>query len=150
MKTIIWISIMLAITLGAVFSSAKGTGRITGHVYDPATQAPVAGATVVVVGTQLTTHTGTDGAYTISNVPAGVYIVRAEKTGMPSLLQRISVNDGQTVTLDFGLVTVQDLPAVLESTTRKDEVKALERQRNSQPSMPQVPGSASVGKVKGM
>jgi Ca-activated chloride channel family protein len=146
MKITIWTSIMLAIMLGAVFSSAKGTGRISGHVYDPATQAPVADATVVVVGTQLTTHTGTDGAYTISNVPAGIYVVRAEKTGMPSLLQRVSVADGQTVTLDFGLAKVQDLPAELESAPRKDEVKSSEAGRNSQILSQQIPGSVRVGK----
>jgi Ca-activated chloride channel family protein len=146
MKITIWTSIMLAIMLGAVFSSAKGTGRISGHVYDPSTQAPVADATVVVVGTQLTTHTGTDGAYSISNVPAGIYVVRAEKTGMPSLLQRVSVADGQTVTLDFGLAKVQDLPAELESAPRKDEVKSSEAGRNSQIFSQQIPGSVRVGK----
>ncbi len=146
MKTIIWISIMLAIILGAVFSSAKGTGRITGHVYDPATQTPVAGATVVVVGTQLTTHTGTDGAYTISNVPAGVYIVRAEKTGMPSLLQRVSVNDGQTVTLDFGQLSRQDILEEADRPGTKDELKTGEAGKNS-PAQKMMRSHGSVGRL---
>ena len=82
MKIITWTSIMLVIMLSAVLSSADGTGRITGHVFNPATQTPVKGATVSVEGTSFSTRTGADGAYSIANVPAGVYLVRVEKAGI--------------------------------------------------------------------
>ncbi|HEU4366110.1 MAG TPA: von Willebrand factor type A domain-containing protein, partial [Candidatus Krumholzibacteria bacterium] len=133
MKNTIWAGAMLAIMLSAVLSSAGGTGRITGHVLDVQTQGPVAGAAVVVEGTRLRARTATDGAYTITSVPAGIYVLRVEMTGVPSLLQRVAVTAGQTVTVDFRLNRVQDLP-VLESapaTPAKDEAKSSDAGQDS-------------------
>jgi Ca-activated chloride channel family protein len=125
MKITIWAGAMLAIMLSAVLSDAGDTGRIAGHVFDSSTQAPVAGATISVEGTQLQARTAADGSYVIDRVPAGIYVVRLQMTGVPSLLQRVAVTAGQTATLDFGLTHVQDLPTETERAAEKDEVKNL-------------------------
>jgi Ca-activated chloride channel homolog len=124
MKITIWAGAMLAIMLTAVLSIADGTGRIAGHVIDAATRTPVAGASVTVVGTELATRSGSDGAYVIVNVPAGIYVVRAEKSGLPSVLERVSVTTGQTTTVDFTMARITDHPATPESAARQDELKA--------------------------
>ncbi|HEX5131624.1 MAG TPA: carboxypeptidase regulatory-like domain-containing protein, partial [Candidatus Krumholzibacteria bacterium] len=112
MKITIWATSMLAIILSAAMSIADGSGRITGHVFDSYSQSPVAGATVVVDGTQFRAQTGNDGAYTINNIPAGVYILRVDKT---SAMQRVAVAAGQTVTADFRLSGSQNGPSAPES-----------------------------------
>ena len=101
MKITTWAGAMLAIVMFAVLSNATGTGRIVGRVVDATTQGPVVGATVLVEGTTLRTRTGTDGAYTILNVPAGAYVIRVEGAGVLAVKQRITVIAGTTVTADF-------------------------------------------------
>ena len=77
MKLTIWTGVMLAGALLATQSGAINSGRIEGHVVDVTTQAPIVGATVTIEGTGLSTQTGSDGRYSILNVPAGTYIVWA-------------------------------------------------------------------------
>lgn len=51
--------------------------RIGGRVTD-AGNAPVAGATVTLVGTGFATRTGADGDYTLGSIPAGTYTLRVQ------------------------------------------------------------------------
>ncbi len=79
------------------------TGRIAGHVRD-AGGAPLANAQVLVVGTRLTAVTNAGGAYLISSVPTGTYVLRAQLIGYtPATVRGVSVAAGQTVTIDFTL-----------------------------------------------
>jgi|GEM_PF-2308830 len=50
----------------------EGFGTVTGNVLNATTGAPLAGATVVVLTTALSTTTDASGGFTIGNVPAGV------------------------------------------------------------------------------
>jgi Ca-activated chloride channel family protein len=74
-----------------------------------ATGSPVAGATVTVEGTAFKTKTDPSGAFTITNVPVGTYIVRAEITGAPATIQRVTVTAGQTAIADFKLALSADV-----------------------------------------
>ena len=56
-------------------------GSIEGEVVDRDTRQPVSGALVLVEGTSLSAVVGNDGRFRIENVPATVYIVRAEGPG---------------------------------------------------------------------
>ena len=139
MRFTIWAGAILAIMLFAVLSIAKSTGHITGRVIDSQTQRPVAGATIVVEGTGLTTRTGPDGMYTIVNVPAGVYIVRVEKAGASTTLHRVSVTAGQTVTADFTMSRLQEHPVEGEKA-RHDELGASRDSKTSPiPGLPMSP-----------
>lgn len=97
----------LLLGLGAVPLAAQGTGRITGTVTG-AEGAPVADATVVVVGTTLSARTGADGRYTLAGVPAGSRQVRASRLGLASAAQTVNVAAGGDATANFRL-TAQTL-----------------------------------------
>ena len=85
--------------------AAQGTARITGVVTsDQGT--PVAGAQVVVEGTALGALTSDDGRYSISGVPAGSRVVRAQRIGFAPQTQTVTVADGATATADFRLTTL--------------------------------------------
>src|SRR5262245_52687349 len=51
-------------------------GAVTGQVLHAATQRPLAGAQVYVVGVQLGAITDAEGKYTITGIPVGVRTVR--------------------------------------------------------------------------
>src|SRR5207237_5470533 len=77
---------------------------ISGTVTDSANARPIAGATVVVLGTNRTAATNTSGAYVISDVPAGTRQVRARFVGYASVTQSVAVDAASGTTLDFQLV----------------------------------------------
>ena len=84
---------------------AQGTARITGVVNsDQGT--PIIGAQVTVEGTNLGSLTGDNGRYTITGVPAGTRVVRAQRIGYSPQSQTVTVSEGETVTADFRLATL--------------------------------------------
>lgn len=83
-------------------AKAQTTGKIEGRVFDAATNQPLSGAQVVVVGTGLGNITNRDGYYFINNVPAGVHDIRAQYIGYEVVTvtgQRVL--SGQTARVDF-------------------------------------------------
>lgn len=58
----------------------RGTAKLTGTVRDPESR-PLAGATVVVLGTAATGRTGADGRFALSDLPAGTQAVEARAIG---------------------------------------------------------------------
>ena len=82
---------------------AAQTGSISGRVTDAATFGAVAGAGVVIEGTQRGTTTGPDGAFTLSNVPPGTHSVTARFIGYAPVTQQVTVRPGQTATVEFSL-----------------------------------------------
>lgn len=114
MKRIVGIVVaLLALALLPAGLSAQGTGTIAGRVLDQATQAPVQGAQVQIVGTQRGAMTDAEGRYSISGVPVGTHEVRARRVGYGLSTQRVTVSDGSTTNADF---------AVAISATRLEEV----------------------------
>lgn len=78
------------------------TGTIMGLVTDSATNAPLAGALLSAAGVA-EAQTGSDGRYTLTNVPAGAVVVRAAKPGFATQVRTTDLLAGQTVTLNFAL-----------------------------------------------
>lgn len=97
----------LALALGLLLSVPGAVqaqqGTVVGQVVDGRTGAPVAGAQVVVVGTQLGSLTDRDGRYRIPNVTAGRREVSVIFIGYRTESAQVEVRPGQTVTLDFQL-----------------------------------------------
>src|SRR5205807_1835553 len=95
---------LLVLTALCAALRLQAQGRITGTVTDSATARPIAGPTVVVLGTNRTAATNTSGAYVITDVPAGTRQVRARFVGYASVTQSVAVDAASGTTLDFRLV----------------------------------------------
>src|SRR5271166_2934166 len=65
---------------GPAGTPAVDKGTIAGTVADP-TGAPVGGATVSTAPTTSTAQTDSMGAFTLSNIPIGIYTLIASKSG---------------------------------------------------------------------
>ena len=76
-------------------------GDVTGHVYDVATNAPIAGATVTFPGGSTTT--AGDGSYAVTGLPAGARALSAAAIGYVSANATPTVVAGSSVVQDFAL-----------------------------------------------
>jgi len=89
------------------------TGTISGTITDATTGDQVEGATVMAIGltgAPITATTDSDGAYTISDVPAGTYTIAVSADGYEDAFQpSITVTAGETTTVDISL-TATGLP----------------------------------------
>ncbi|HET9989127.1 MAG TPA: TonB-dependent receptor, partial [Kofleriaceae bacterium] len=83
-------------------------GSIEGTVEAPDLDAPLAGATVTLVGTGVTATTDDGGHFTLA-APPGVAHVRAEFTGFKSEERVVNVPASGAAKLDFALATAQQL-----------------------------------------
>jgi hypothetical protein len=93
-------------------------GSLHGKAID-ALGALVSGATVTLVGTngsQQTTHTNRDGAFTINNLPPGRYSVRASAPGFaPYEKMEVEVVGGKITSLDVMLVVTVNEQVTVEN-----------------------------------
>lgn len=78
-------------------------GQVTGRVVDGASGAPVAGATVQIVGRKAVVQTGADGRFTVV-APAGTHQVRVSAPSYEAItVPNVTVKAGATVTADARL-----------------------------------------------
>src|SRR6184192_1729975 len=99
-------------------------GTVAGQVTDKSNQQAVAGAAVLVVGTSLQARTGSEGRYSITNVPPGRYQVQVRFIGFATATQPVNVTAGQSATLDFALTPAAvPLDAVVVSATGEEQQK---------------------------
>ena len=87
----------------ALTPDGPATGTITGTVRNASNADPIVGATVTVVGTNLSTTSGAGGTYTLSNVPAGAQNLSASATGFSPSQVGVTAIGGQTVTQNISL-----------------------------------------------
>ncbi len=76
-------SVVEAETAAAAFEGtlAEDQGLVSGQVLDQESGAPVAGAAIIIEGTNIATVTGADGRYSLGPVSAGKYTLSFIKTG---------------------------------------------------------------------
>ncbi|MES2179865.1 MAG: SusC/RagA family TonB-linked outer membrane protein [Gemmatimonadota bacterium] len=89
----------------ATASFAQGTGRIVGRVTSADGTAPIAVASVTIVGTTRGTTTDSAGRFTLNDVPAGNQRVQARRIGWISSTQIVTVAAGQAATVTFTLTS---------------------------------------------
>jgi TonB-linked SusC/RagA family outer membrane protein len=97
---------VVALLCGGSAAAQGGRTTITGQVTDSSAQVPLAGAEVVVVTNGVATRgarTNATGRYTITDVPAGEFTLRARFVGYAPKERVIQVRDGDPVTADFAL-----------------------------------------------
>ena len=95
-------SLQCVVLLSAAVTAHAQTGTISGRVISESEQ-PLVGAQIRLVGTGLGTLSGEGGRYTIVNVPAAEYRIRAQMIGHRLVEVPVRVDAGQTLTQDFTL-----------------------------------------------
>src|SRR5688500_18127654 len=93
---------LAALVLGTATLPAQSTGTISGRVIGE-DGAPLPQAQLILVGTGLGARAGTNGQYTIVNVPAGLYRLRAQLIGHRPVEASVTVTAGATATRDFSM-----------------------------------------------
>jgi choice-of-anchor B domain-containing protein len=78
-------------------------GSVSGTVSDGQTALPLAGASVEVLATPLSTSSGGGGAYALPTVPVGGYTIRVSRFGYDPLETAVTVTDGSDLVLDVEL-----------------------------------------------
>ncbi len=104
------------------------TGIISGVVRDNTTQAPITGATVLVVGTTRGAISKSNGQFTIRDVPSGVRELRVTAVGFDTArVSSIVVSPGKPVTVTVRLTptVVQLQEAVVIAESFRTDVQAI-------------------------
>lgn len=106
-------------------AAAQETG-ISGRVTDASSGEPVPAVQVTIVGTNLTTITNNEGAYTIQGVSAGPVTVRVARIGYGEAAQEVAVTAGEVASVDFALdptpVTLDPVVTTATGVQRRIEV----------------------------
>jgi TonB-dependent starch-binding outer membrane protein SusC len=97
-----WRVLPIAMLLCAAQLTAQTTVRVDGTVRDSAAGTPLAGATVLVVGTKAAATVGADGRYTLRVAP-GTYFVRAQRIGYAAQQRSVEIVTGRGNVIDFAL-----------------------------------------------
>ncbi len=128
------LSLLLTLTV-TVPSAAQESGRIIGRVVEGQQGAPVAGATVELVGTQRTVVTALDGRYTLEDVAPGPASLRVRMIGFgPPVGTGVQVPAGGAVAQNIALAAevVQLAEISVSAASEQGTVnRALEEQRNA-------------------
>ncbi len=96
-KHVLWLWLLL------LPGSVLAQGTIKGRVVDADTQDPIPGVNVVIRELLRGAATDIDGNYTIERVPAGTYTLEASFIGYRTETRQVTVEEGETVTVDFAL-----------------------------------------------
>src|SRR5216117_3276653 len=111
------VAILLGLSLG-VRPLAAQTGTVEGTVKAAVTGQPVAGAEVTIGGANIGTRTGTDGRFSLLNVPAGPRELRVLAIGYKLGTLRVTVTADQTTPADVALTaSILQLDAVVVTGT---------------------------------
>lgn len=101
-------------------SKAAATGVIQGHVIDKSTKEPLAQAVISLQPTKNGTQTNVRGAYQITGLPPGDYIVTVRILGYQTLVRNVTIGASVNLTEDFALVSVASrLTEVVTTATGK-------------------------------
>lgn len=96
------LSLLLLLVPGLMFAGT--TGKIKGKVTDKESKESLVGASVSVVGTSYGAASDVNGEYTILNVPAGVYTVKATYVGYSVIsVSKVTVNSDFTTDINLAM-----------------------------------------------
>src|ERR1043165_1816433 len=117
-------SFLVSLLSASATVAAAQQGTVTGTITNTTGQ-PVADATILVLGTSVSTTSGQDGKYTLRRVPVGTAEMRAIRVGFQEVKKSVRVLDGQTATLDFqmSVAVVQMQPIVVTATGEQRRIE---------------------------
>lgn len=87
---------------------APGRGSLSGQVFDSTANAPLGGAAVSLLGTNLRTTSDAEGRYSLANVPVGEFYLTfshrvADLLKLPAAAQRVVVREGEAARVDLAV-----------------------------------------------
>ena len=114
-------------------STPGDSAALTGQVIASETRAPIAGATVQMMGTRLTTTTDSAGRFVLTGLPPGVVMVEVRAIGYASGNWRLTLKPGQVIDHRFDLdLLAYELPeVVVEARKAARRFADFERRRAS-------------------
>ncbi|MDP3683492.1 MAG: carboxypeptidase-like regulatory domain-containing protein, partial [Ignavibacteria bacterium] len=99
-----WVTVLLSFLLLPMLLLAGTTGKIKGKIADQTNGEPLIGASVIIVGTSFGAISDMNGEYSVSNLTAGAYTVKASYIGyQPTVVSNVRVNVDLTTDLNFKL-----------------------------------------------
>ena len=120
------VAALLAATVNAAGAQQAGTGRIIGTITDRTAGAPIQNVSVTVTGSALGGRTGTDGKYTIADVPAGARRLHVARIGYAPVDQQVTLSAGQILTVNVSLsaasVTLDQMVVVGYGAQRRSDL----------------------------
>src|SRR5213596_3813664 len=120
------VSALAFLCLSTMPLTAQNGGTVRGQVVDSTTKQALAGVTIQIQGTPRSTVTGTDGNYSLGDVPAGSVVVRATRIGFGPQQQIVTVTAGATAEARFEMAPQASLlEAVVVTgygTTRREAI----------------------------
>lgn len=90
-------------SLGSVQAQTSAQARLVGTVINHQTQEVIPFAVIKIKGTTLGTSTDANGAFRLTDIPAGTYTVEASSLGFAPVEQRVRLEAGKTRHLDLYL-----------------------------------------------
>ena len=114
-----------AAPVAAPKAATSAFGRVAGKVTARGEAVPF--ANVIVLGTKQGTQADENGNYVLVGVPVGEVQIRAMATGYDPSVQRVTVNAGATVTLNFAFGeqrVVKELPTIEVSAQKRIDTKS--------------------------
>jgi TonB-linked SusC/RagA family outer membrane protein len=117
---------LIVVSLCAAPAIVSAQGTITGRVTASGSNAPVAAARVIAVGTNSSATTGSDGNFTLRHVPLGANVVQVLRVGFETQKKPVTLAGAENGTVNFELAssTVVKLAEVV--TTATGEQRAVE------------------------
>ena len=135
----------LVVLTPIVAAAQQQSGTITGRVVDRATQQPVVGATVRIVGTTRAAQTGDQGTYRVTAVPAGRVDVQAVRIGYAAITKPITIGASETATVDFTLeIAATQLDVVQVTATGQEQTRRESGVATANINVPQQVTAAAV------
>ncbi len=134
-------SLLLALGTTPAGAQTAGGGKISGRIFNPATQQYVRNAEIRVEGTDLVTYSSDDGSYVLTGVSGGSVGLTVAYTGYETATARVNLTAGTEARQDFELrgatyqpgigkkEDVLKLDAFVVSTEREGNAKAIMDQR---------------------
>src|SRR5262245_33733776 len=126
-----------AFMLGATVLTAQTipTGRVVGRVIDATSGQGITDAGVSIVGTTLGTHSGVDGRFQITGIPAGTVTIQVRRIGFaPKEVTGLLIAGGQTLEQNVSLSAAAARVAaqvVTASAERGTVNESLDQQRTA-------------------
>ncbi len=118
------LTFLLLLTLLPIVAFAQGSGRLIGLVSDAETGEPLLGANVIIVGSSFGAATDLDGNYTIMNLDAGTYEVKASFLGyQTTITSNVRVTGGLTTYIDFKLSSTDISTQTVTVVAQKELIK---------------------------